>query len=421
MRRFIPASRRAEDFAAALEGRQLSPAAERELADFVALVQQLREVETPTVRPDFAASLRERLMADAPLRLTAEARSRQAPALVPADVTPPSRRRALSAAAVACIMAGSSVGVAAASQSALPGEALYPVKRGMERLEVSIAGSERERGHELLEQASTRLSEVDDLTVVRSDSPTTPTLAGHALDDFSGQAQAGADALLAAYQHDRDAETIELLREFAEESATRLESIRTALPPENDDELTAAAQLLLTLDEVARQICPDCSTLPSLTVSPALLQVAASIPDTPSATDIRQSRQRAASPQRPAPADHRSARPHRASAPKPHLPVPAPAPAPAPALSTATPQLQAPQSTQPAPASAGTARQAPAPAPQAPAAPSPAIPDTDLQVRQDEAPVKVPDVNLDPITAAPEVLDGATEALPAVPEVPELP
>ena len=404
MKRLIPASRRAEEFAAALEGRQLSPAAERELAAFVEIVQQLRDVEVPTVRPDFGSQLREQLMAEAPLVLAAsDSQSRRAAAFVPADGSSPGRRRALSAAAVACIMAGSSVGMAAASSSALPGEALYPVKRGIERLEVSIANSDRDRGHELLEQASTRLSEIDDLTVVRGDSPTTPALAGQALEDFSGQAQAGADALLKAYQHDPDAETIEILRDFAERSADQLESIRTALPPENDDELTEAAQLLLTLDEVARQTCPDCSSLPTLTLSDALLDVAATIPDVTPVTEAQQPRQRGAAQQRPRSVD-RSPRPHRDPAPKPDLPAPAPV------LPTATPQVQAPQSTEPPQAAdAPTAQPPAAPAPQPPSTTT-SVPDADLSVRRSEAPVTVPDVNLDPLTAAPKVLDGGKDS-----------
>ena len=58
--------------------------------------------------------------------------------------------RRLVAAATAAILLGGTAGMAAAAQHALPGEALYPVKRGIERVETRLSGSDAGRGRDLL-------------------------------------------------------------------------------------------------------------------------------------------------------------------------------------------------------------------------------------------------------------------------------
>ncbi|WP_420079983.1 DUF5667 domain-containing protein [Streptomyces sp. JL4002] len=57
------------------------------------------------------------------------------------------------------VAAGAFSGVAAASSDALPGDHLYPVKRGMEDLKLGMADDDAERGELYLDRASNRLSE----------------------------------------------------------------------------------------------------------------------------------------------------------------------------------------------------------------------------------------------------------------------
>ncbi|KUL22483.1 DUF5667 domain-containing protein [Streptomyces regalis] len=58
------------------------------------------------------------------------------------------------------VAAGAFGGVAAASSDALPGDSLYPLKRGIEDFKLNVmADGEDERGRTYLDQASTRLSE----------------------------------------------------------------------------------------------------------------------------------------------------------------------------------------------------------------------------------------------------------------------
>jgi len=270
MRGIVSARRRADEFEAGVETGTVSSSAPSETRALVDLVQQIRTIDTVETRADFAADLRTRLLAAAPAFLTLdETASASAPVSVRDRRTTPARR-ALSAAAAACIVVGGGVGVAAASQTALPGESLYPVKRGIERLEVSTAGSPAGRGQEYLQQADHRLSEIEQLALTRPDDYATPLLMRRALDDFSTAARDGGDSLMTAYREDGSDGSIGDLRQFAEESSRRLDAMMPLLPGDLRDELVAAAESLSTLDSAARRLCPTCSTLGPLDLSSAL-------------------------------------------------------------------------------------------------------------------------------------------------------
>lgn len=268
---YVSARRRAEDFAAVIDGSTpLDPHAD--MRAFLAIVEQLRGLEQPRLRDDFSADLRSQLMTEAPTALTtAEPDSDRT--LVPSAPFDPStsrRRRAASVAAVVCVTLGSGAGVAAASQSALPGDTLYPLKRGLERIQVATAGSSLDRGEQYLDNAGTRLSEVETLVLTRIDDQTTPTLIDKALEDFTDAADAGSGELVESYQTDQDETGIVVLREFTDVSAARLDDLLRSLPPELRDDVVAAAQDLATLDAAALQLCPTCGALAPLQLSLAM-------------------------------------------------------------------------------------------------------------------------------------------------------
>ncbi len=130
MRGYVSARRRAEEFAAAVDGD--SPPAGADVDAFLQIVLRLREVEQPTPADDFAADLRTRLMAAAPSALAVQVPDSAGGAVRETLFDPRAarRRRAVSLTAISCIVLGTGGGVAAASESALPGDPLYPVKRG---------------------------------------------------------------------------------------------------------------------------------------------------------------------------------------------------------------------------------------------------------------------------------------------------
>ncbi|MFY9913511.1 MAG: DUF5667 domain-containing protein [Nocardioidaceae bacterium] len=261
------ARRRAEEFARAVDGPTRTVADEHRV--FLELVAQLRSVDGPSMRPEFATDLRSRLLHAAPEALAEPTRAHgRDAALVRFPGSP--RRRTATVAATACLIVATGVGVAAASQSALPGDALYPLKRGIEQAELHFAGSQAARGGEYLDQASTRLSEVTELSLAHADDPTTPALVTKALTDFIQESNAGGDALLSAYTDDRSAESIARLREFTAESARQLEALTNDVPSDADQALADAANTLTHLDQQAQAACPQCSSLPSLQLSAAL-------------------------------------------------------------------------------------------------------------------------------------------------------
>jgi hypothetical protein len=266
MTALFSAQRRAEEFQAAVD------APHREVRDglrpLVDLASALRAhaADDPAAVPraEFAADLRSRLMAEAVEVMTPDS------VLVLPARTRGRRERRLVAAASAVVLLGGSAGMAAASQGALPGDALYPVKRGIERVEAGVSMSPAGKGRDLLHQASGRLAEVGGLLDDGSAAsvPHVPI----ALRDFTAQAEQGAGLLMESFRETRDPDAITTVREFAAAGLSDLEDLARTAPPEARAELTAAAVALRGLDRRASGLCPTCAAdLPLLEVPGVLL------------------------------------------------------------------------------------------------------------------------------------------------------
>lgn len=260
--------RRAEEFAAALEGR--SRAISDELRPLVSVATALREPRREEVapRPEFTAELRALLMAEAERTLSPDA-----PLVLPARRHGPRERRLAVAASVAVLLGGSA-GVAAAAQSALPGEALYPLKRGLESAQAGLSVSTAGRGQDLLRQADGRLAEVEGLL---AGSPTYAPQVPDTIEDFMGQAREGAELMLASFEETSDPASVVAVRQFAASSIEMLQEIARTAPPEAQDELAAAAMTLKEIDARAAELCPSCGDdLPDLQV-PGIFLAAAEV------------------------------------------------------------------------------------------------------------------------------------------------
>ena len=212
---------RAEQFAALVDGRAGDA---RERADgppqrhhpdqerWLSVVSQLRAqdelVAASLPAPAYAASLREALVAEAATVLTSGPTTAERSAVPDTAAVTGGRapllggpRRLVAAATVAVVVTGSA-GMASAAQTALPGAALYPVKRGLERVDVTLSSSAVGRGRDLLGQASTRLGEVEGL--LASGSPTAALEVPGTLRTFTWQAREGAEAMMEAYRQTED-------------------------------------------------------------------------------------------------------------------------------------------------------------------------------------------------------------------------
>ena len=257
------AQRRAEEFDARLADASAYDASDPRDAELLALVGALRSVPEVQPRPEFVASLRAQLMAEA------------ATALVPDDVSRltlparrPARERRLAAVVGGIVIVGASTSIAVASQSALPGDSLYPVKRAIEQAHTGLSVGEGSKGTTVLANASDRLDEVDALT--RQDRFGDDVRIADTLNTFTDQATEASDLLLADYAHTGEASSIARLRDFASASLTRLADLEPLVPADARDELIRAAGVLTTIDSEAALRCADCGGAGITSIPPVL-------------------------------------------------------------------------------------------------------------------------------------------------------
>jgi hypothetical protein len=278
----FPAQRRADKFAALLEGPSTLLVAVRD-APLLELVGALRGLPEAIPRPEFVADLRERLMAEAATVLTPSPAGASDLDRLRLPARQPRRERRLAAAVGGLAILGASTGVAMASQSALPGDALYPVKRAIESAHADLSVGEASKGSTILASASDRLQEVKALAH-RDGTARDAEVAG-TLATFTDQATEASDLLLADYHHTGDPQSIVRLHDFASSSLDQLAALEPLVPAEARDELIRAASTLAAIDSQAGQQCPACggtriTSIPSILV--AALQGPATLPAVPS-------------------------------------------------------------------------------------------------------------------------------------------
>jgi len=251
MTSLFPSQRAAEDFDSVVEG-LASPAVADRYADLFATVETLRTQPEVLPRAEFASDLRSRLMTEA------------ATVLVP--VAPVVRRlepsrahkrnRRIGTLAAGLVIVGGTAGMAAAAQGSLPGDALYPVKRGIEQASVAVHPSDAGKGAALLDQARTRLDEVHALQA--QDSPDAALIAS-TLESFRSAADAGSDKLFTAYQTDGDTSDISTVRGFTSDQMARVADLSNGSIPMSSDQLVDTADLLADIDQQARVLCAACA------------------------------------------------------------------------------------------------------------------------------------------------------------------
>ncbi len=247
-------------------------------ADLLGVVDGLRALPEPTPDPAFATALRQRLVTEAQTvlrdaadeRHVTEARLRLGdPSSTRRPASAPVRRRRRAAAAVAgVVLVGSSATMAIAAQHALPGDRLYPLKRGIESAHAQLTFDRAARGRVLLDNASTRLDEVEQL----SNDGASAAQIGQTLDAFSREAVAGADLLVADYQASGDRSSMTTLRTFTATSMARLHALQPTLPAGSLDALLQAAQALDQVEQVSVHTCSSCAGPLIGSVPPVLTQ-----------------------------------------------------------------------------------------------------------------------------------------------------
>jgi hypothetical protein len=273
MIRLFPARRRAERFDTLVEhGR--GDDLDRSSSDLLELVGALRSVPDAEARPEFVADLRDRLMLAAATELTpapaaAGERDDVARLTIKPSRTRGQRRVRIALGAVAII--GATTSMAVASQSAIPGDALYPLKRAIENTQSGFSFGEDAKGETVLGNASTRLDEVDELT---QKSEPDAQLVTQTLNTFADQATEAGDLLMSDYEQHGNEDSIQNLHQFTTDSVDVLSGLEASIPASAHDALVNAAEVLFTIDAAANNVCPDCGA-PISELPPQLLAGAA--------------------------------------------------------------------------------------------------------------------------------------------------
>ncbi|WP_183094279.1 DUF5667 domain-containing protein [Nocardioides stalactiti] len=244
--------RRAEEFDALLSSSVRDDATAAPYADLLEVVGSLRSVAPVSARPDFVADLRSRLVVEAArmaspvddaTRLRLTPRQRQG-----------SRERRLASVLGGFAIVAASGSMAMASQAALPGDVLYPVKRALENAETNLQSDDAAKAEVLLGHAEQRLQEAEQLAAQGADAEAVAAT----LHDFSDQSSQAAELALDDYAATGDQATIGQLRSFTAQSMSELSALGEVVPSDARAALITAAQNLAQADSAAFQLCPTC-------------------------------------------------------------------------------------------------------------------------------------------------------------------
>jgi hypothetical protein len=264
----VISGRRSQEFHDLVEG--TTNARSSSYADLLEVVGALRAVPAPEPDPAFVLALRERLLDEAQTVLVAAAAEQsdvdERLRLRPAAPRTRRRNRRLAAGISGVILVGASGTMAVAAQTALPGDRLYPLKRGIESAHAQLTFDRAARGRVLLDNASTRLDEVAELSRTGGSSERI----SQTLDAFTQEAVDGSDLLLTDYQATGDQSSITTVRTFTATSMARLRVLQSSVPAASVDQLLQAAQSLDQVQQVATRACPTCAG-PSVTQVPSVL------------------------------------------------------------------------------------------------------------------------------------------------------
>ncbi|MBL1288238.1 hypothetical protein JKV81_15530 [Streptomyces sp. For3] len=160
------------------------------------------------------------------------------------------------------VAAGAFGGVAAASSDALPGDSLYPLKRGMEDISLGMANGDADRGEAYLDQASTRLSEARRLMERGRSGELDHESIGEvrrALDGMTHDATEGHRLLRSAYQRDGAIGPIQTLDTFSRSHRASWSSLRDRLPVQLTDISDKVSSVFEAMDQ---EVAPLKSLLP---------------------------------------------------------------------------------------------------------------------------------------------------------------
>jgi hypothetical protein len=252
MSRAFVSRRRADEFDALLSAPARTTDTAAAYADLLELVGALQTAPAVSARAEFVTDLRGQLMVEAARQ------ARPVDAALRLRLTPQqrhgTRERRLATVLGGFAIVAASGSMAMASQAALPGDVLYPVKRALENAHTNLQSGDAAKAETLIAHAQSRLDEAQQLTAEGADAGTV----AETLLDFTDQSNQAADLALGNYAETGDQEALGDLRSFNAESMGELDALGEVVPTDARAALITAAQSVLQTDSAAFQICPTC-------------------------------------------------------------------------------------------------------------------------------------------------------------------
>ena len=250
----LPATRRAEEFAALLEsGRRTDDPVAAPLTALASALQTVPRVPAP--RAEFRGALRQRLVAVAAVQPTEPVASPVA-RLREARIPWRAQRRIVAIAAGAAVVTAVA-GVGISASRSLPGDPFYGIKRAAEDVQLAAAESKEAKGKRHLEFARTRLAEVRALAEQTSAlGPMSPAVPGAAasraststllstLQDMDSETRAGATDLWAVFRSSGSTEPLRALDAFTRKQYADLRATLPLLPIAVQNRAKSSLELL---------------------------------------------------------------------------------------------------------------------------------------------------------------------------------
>jgi hypothetical protein len=243
----------AQSFEEAWSGRAPRDEHIADLVRFVEGVCAAAAVVEPSTQ--FRDSLRTQLMVEAETALVPMPATTRTEPAAPAH-RPGRARRRVAGLTAAMVASGGVIGLVSSSASAVPGEMLYPVKRGVESVELALHRDDASRGSFQLAQASERLAEAQRL----SSKDGSERLIADTLDDFATQAESGSTSLFSDFSDSGETKSIRTVNDFAADASADLSTLSPQLPSGADDAFAAATEAVSDLATQASSLCVSCTT-----------------------------------------------------------------------------------------------------------------------------------------------------------------
>jgi hypothetical protein len=255
-------NRSADRFQRALDGERIT---DQGLAELVETSRHLVALTSAGPTPDaqFVATLRERLMAEAarmpapsPVAAKAAAARRAASRTTPVVVVVGrGLPRLLAGAAATAVLVGAVVGVA--SRSAVPGQALYPVKGWLDGVAVRLADTDLERGQTYLSQAQDHIS--DARTLSERSSKDVGDI-NTALTAATDSVRKGRQALDTSYATTGNPQALLAMRDFTARTLPQLDALRAEVPAASLPKLVALEDLLRDTEQMTARRLAACGS-----------------------------------------------------------------------------------------------------------------------------------------------------------------